>query len=408
MNHHTHTPRSHTALWLLIVLALVAAACSNDTDTTLEFIAADDIGNDPFTTDIAQPAPTDYTDIADELNETANNIATPQDILTADDPAQTAQDRTQAVITTAQQNGLAVIAPASPIGVGLYGGTGINACDTTGLIGFLEQNPQQAQAFANVHNITTNDIEDFINNLTAGFLLADTPLINHTFTNGTAKPIDAILEAGTAVLVDNQGIPRIRCKCGNPLKPLTPVTSEPYVESTFSDGDEQWQVTGDAQGSATAVEYIADAGQPAGSIAADDNVTGGTWYWSAPPKFLTPAFNASEGAQLRFDLGTDGGGPAYSDPYDIVLVGADRAIGLRFAQEDFPATAPRTYTVALSLAEGWDRLGVDYAGDYIDGTPAAAEDITSVLSNLTALRIRGEYTIGSDRGSLDNVRFGEW
>ena len=81
MNQRAHTPRSHTALWLLVVLALIAAACSNDTDTTLEFIAADDIGNDPFTTDIAQPAPTDYTDIADELNETANNIATPQDMI---------------------------------------------------------------------------------------------------------------------------------------------------------------------------------------------------------------------------------------------------------------------------------------------------------------------------------------
>lgn len=41
-----------------------------------------------------------------------------------------------------------------------------------------------------------------------------------------------MLQAGTAVLVDAEGTPRVRCKCGNPLAPPEPVEGTPKYTGT--------------------------------------------------------------------------------------------------------------------------------------------------------------------------------
>jgi hypothetical protein len=44
---------------------------------------------------------------------------------------------------------------------------------------------------------------------------------NHSFVDGRAVAFQSILQAGTAVLVDQDGVPVARCRCGNPLlKPI--------------------------------------------------------------------------------------------------------------------------------------------------------------------------------------------
>ena len=53
-------------------------------------------------------------------------------------------------------------------------------------------------------------------------------MINHGFVNGSANPIPAVLQAGTAVLVDKYGVPRVKCYCGNPLTP-----SKGYSKPTY-------------------------------------------------------------------------------------------------------------------------------------------------------------------------------
>jgi hypothetical protein len=47
----------------------------------------------------------------------------------------------------------------------------------------------------------------------------DTRVTNHGYRDGTATGYQAVLQAGTAVLVDGHGVPRTRCACGNPLTP---------------------------------------------------------------------------------------------------------------------------------------------------------------------------------------------
>ena len=41
-----------------------------------------------------------------------------------------------------------------------------------------------------------------------------------------------MLQAGTAVLVDAYGVPRVKCNCGNPLTAPTPVTTTPSYTGT--------------------------------------------------------------------------------------------------------------------------------------------------------------------------------
>ena len=118
---------------------------------------------------------------------------------------------------------------------GLYGGTGEEAvCDPEALVAFLEDNPDKAAAFAAPLAIKPKDIGDYVASLTPVILREDTRVTNHGFTGTVANPFQAVLQAGTAVMVDDLGIPRVRCACGNPL-------AEPEEAASPEFSGEQWQ-----------------------------------------------------------------------------------------------------------------------------------------------------------------------
>jgi hypothetical protein len=103
---------------------------------------------------------------------------------------------------------------------GLYGGSrDVGTCDVEQLIAFLtdDENEDKAQAWADTLGIEVDEIEDFIGELTPVRLRFDTRVTNHGFVDGNANGFQSILEAGTAVLVDDEGVPRAKCNCGNPL-----------------------------------------------------------------------------------------------------------------------------------------------------------------------------------------------
>ena len=106
----------------------------------------------------------------------------------------------------------------------LYGGSrNEHVCDRQKLITFLQQNPEKAAAWAGVLNIDPADIATYIGTLTPMQLRADTRVTNHGFVDGHATSLQSVLQAGTAVLVDDHGRPRVKCGCGNPL--LDPVAT---------------------------------------------------------------------------------------------------------------------------------------------------------------------------------------
>ena len=124
------------------------------------------------------------------------------------------------------------IRSASPDTVGLYGGSlRYSRCARGRLVDFLTSSPQKARAWINVLNsdptfywsggsrLTVADIRSYVFELTPVVLRTDTWVTNHGYAGGRATAIQAVLQAGTAVLVDAYGVPRVKCYCGNPLLP---------------------------------------------------------------------------------------------------------------------------------------------------------------------------------------------
>ncbi|MBD0741775.1 DUF6777 domain-containing protein [Streptomyces sp. CBMA152] len=103
---------------------------------------------------------------------------------------------------------------------GLYGGTqSVASCDVEQQIRFLDADKAKARAFSETAGINQNDLPSFLRGLTPVVLRADTRVTNHGFKDGHATAFQSVLQAGTAVMVDDHGIPRVRCACGNPLNP---------------------------------------------------------------------------------------------------------------------------------------------------------------------------------------------
>lgn len=106
---------------------------------------------------------------------------------------------------------------------GLYGGSGSDhLCDPELIGDFLARDSTKAAAWASAAGIAVDEIDEFLDTLTPVRLLADTWVTNHGYRDGRATPRQSILQAGTMVLVDEYGVPRVRCKCGNPLGPAVP------------------------------------------------------------------------------------------------------------------------------------------------------------------------------------------
>lgn len=103
---------------------------------------------------------------------------------------------------------------------GPFGGTGSNqVCDRDLLIRFLKDHPDRMREWARVEGIdpSYDSVSKYIAKLHPVTLSRDTQVTNHTFINGQAVGFQSILQAGTAVLVDQYGRPVARCRCGNPL-----------------------------------------------------------------------------------------------------------------------------------------------------------------------------------------------
>ncbi|MEU6224957.1 PASTA domain-containing protein [Streptomyces sp. NPDC047042] len=125
---------------------------------------------------------------------------------------------------------------------GLYGGTTKpTVCDVARLRQFLTDpdNNRKAQEWARVVDIQQSGIPAYLDRLTPVLLRHDTLVKNHDYKKEKAVPYDALLQAGIAVLVDEAGVPAVKCSCGNPLKPFQGATDRISVQ--FEDGNEKWR-----------------------------------------------------------------------------------------------------------------------------------------------------------------------
>lgn len=162
--------------------------------------------------------------------------------------------------------------------------------------------------------------------------------------------------------------------------------------STFDFDNEGWRCDGDPESSAA--YWFSSGGNPGGYIRMTDASTGGTWYFIAPAKFLGPKCDAY-GKFLRYDQFANNHSNANTYA-DVELIGG--GITLVFDHPILPNSTWTHYDLFLREDAGWR---VETTNGFV---PTQAE-FKQVLSDITSLRIRGEFHhFAVDFGGLENVK----
>lgn len=164
------------------------------------------------------------------------------------------------------------------------------------------------------------------------------------------------------------------------------------VSSTFDNGTDGWVVDDFISGTSVIYTptYFSTGGNPGGYIQETDRTTGG-WVFKAPTKFLGDMSAAYNGI-LSFDSKMPLKG-VESNEDDVAITGAGYT--LLFNNPNNPGVNWTSYSISLNEAAGWKVLGTNIA-------PTQSQ-MLAVLSSLNDLRIRGEYSNGSETVGLDNV-----
>lgn len=303
---------------LMVVVALIAAGVTfvvagggdtADASVLLEPVAS--TGPDPFTESVV------ITEVA-EFPETVEAVVT----------------ETVEELPTDDTTGTLVAVGTTP---GLYGGTGDEqSCDAAALNAFLSDpaNAEKATAWAQASGIPAEQITERIASLTSTVLTADTWVTNNGYESGRPTPRQAVLQAGTAVMIDGFGVPRVKCGCGNPLAEpagfaladatvegsqwadytpaqvatvdAAPETTESFTVLDVESGDTYQQAAGSALGTiwvATSMSEPDASGQPAGGTILT-STDGLEWEMTAETDVTMSAVAHGDG--LFVAIGTDG------------------------------------------------------------------------------------------------------
>jgi hypothetical protein len=298
----------------------------------------------------------------------------------------------------------------------VYGGSrDTQVCDVAQLTAFLTDpaNEAKAAAWAGVLGVDVSEISDYVSGLTAVRLRWDTRVTNHGFRDGEANAFQSLLQSGTAVLVDDTGVPRVKCNCGNPLGEPAPLDGTSESEALDVDGiaenpDEAWEGLDPSQAvtitpGATVTEITlvdVDSGglieRPVGSdgVSKTDTGTGDvqlTLSWASDadidlavtePDGTTIYYSSpgptSTGGQLDVDSNVgcenDGGvenifwptGDAPSGSYTVTVT------GFRLSRDDGSSCGSGDYTLTITVA-GEERVETGGVGQ--DETQSFTVDV---------------------------------
>lgn len=181
-------------------LALVVARGRSDEDRTLRIrlVAADAPDEDPFT-------------------GSTSTVEVPDGFATGTAPADAGSPGRRPTGSTLTPVG------ADGGAAGLYGsvaGSDATAvCDVAALTEALGADPAAVRVWADLQGLEPDAVGPFLAGLAPVVLGRDTLVTNTSYVGGRGSRFAAVLQAGTPVLVDGRGVPRVKCSCGNPLLP---------------------------------------------------------------------------------------------------------------------------------------------------------------------------------------------
>ncbi len=133
-----------------------------------------------------------------------------------------------------------LVAPANTAGTftgdtpGLFGEeTDKPSCTTQALIDNLAADSTKSGAWAQALGIAPVEIADYVGSLNPVVLRSDTAVTEHGYAEGTYTAYPAVLQAGTAALVNSFGEPTVKCFSGNPLTRPGNFVQASYVGPTW-------------------------------------------------------------------------------------------------------------------------------------------------------------------------------
>ncbi len=179
----------------------------------------------------------------------------------------------------------------------------------------------------------------------------------------------------------------------------------PLVQSTFDANREGWNASfGAAVG--TGAIWQSTGGNPGGNLVAPDASTGTlTWYFTAGPDSPSSPLRGNHldayGGSLEYDLRIENFAGNYFDTnsdFDVWLSGS--GLTLLFDGGFLPDSSWTHFTIPLVASAGWQKNVI-----FPTTTPATEAELQSALSNITEIRIRGNYTDAITITHLDNVGF---
>lgn len=150
-----------------------------------------------------------------------------------------------------------------------------------------------------------------------------------------------------------------------------------------------------------------------GYIWAKDQGSGGTWFFRTADRYhgdMSHMFDGLMTFALNAGYGPDGdpreNGPRVRVGDDILISGGTRTIVYRIPQAEWPVAENfRLYQIGMGASDGWKLVtDPDYYAPASARPDATEEEIRSVLRNVTAIRIRGEWFNGLDWCSIDEFR----
>lgn len=117
---------------------------------------------------------------------------------------------------------------------GLFGAArGVAPCEPTRMAELLRDDRAKAGAWSGQQDLAVTELRAYIGRLTPVVLRSDTAVTSSRFQDGRAQEAQVVLQAGTAVLVDEFGVPRAKCGSGNPLTPPRHLVRPTYPNTAW-------------------------------------------------------------------------------------------------------------------------------------------------------------------------------
>lgn len=110
-------------------------------------------------------------------------------------------------------------------------------CDVQRLVELLTRDRAVTAAWSDAAGVPADAVAPTVGEMTPVVLLRDTAVTNHVYDAGGASSFPSILQAGTPVLIDGAGTPRVQCSCGNPLLPAGDVDPDDVIGEAWDGFD---------------------------------------------------------------------------------------------------------------------------------------------------------------------------